>query len=158
MQIKPPVRATRCRTIEVDGEADKVFALLCPVLECDWLESWDPDIVYSDSGVAEPECVFVSDDGERKSIWIITDHDADARRVRMVKTTPGFTVCLLEIDVEPRGGQRSALTVRYSFTALSPEGERFVAGYTDAAYDEIMSMWQRALDHYDAEGTALPGT
>lgn len=158
MQVRPPTRATRRRTIDIDGDADVVFRLLCPVRETEWLESWNPEQVYSDSGLAEPQCVFTSADGDRKSTWIITDHEVAARRVRMVKCTPGFTVCLLELEVAPREEGRCALTVCYSHTALSPAGAQFVGDFTESAYDDVMSMWQRALNHYLAHGTALPGS
>jgi hypothetical protein len=37
---------------EVAAPPDRVFPLLCPVRERDWLEGWEADMVYSASGVA----------------------------------------------------------------------------------------------------------
>lgn len=158
MKVEPPRRATRRRTIEVQGDADTVFALLCPVREVEWLESWKPLEVFSHSGVAERECVFVSDDGRRHSTWMITDHDAKHRRVRMVKFTPGFTVCLLEIAVASGPGATSLLDVCYSFTALSEAGNEYVNEFSEQAYDGVMAQWQQALDHFIAHGAAMPGS
>ena len=39
---------------------EKVFPLLCPVREADWIPGWQYELVYSESGVAELGCVFTT--------------------------------------------------------------------------------------------------
>jgi len=60
MVIKKPVRVTRTFTQHLVAEPSRVFPLLCPVREADWLEGWDPLLIVSESGIAEPDCVFVT--------------------------------------------------------------------------------------------------
>lgn len=60
MNITRPYRARRTYTQRLVGAPDTVFPLLCPVREADWIEGWDPVWVASNSGVAEPDCVFVT--------------------------------------------------------------------------------------------------
>ena len=38
---------------------EKIFPLLCPVREMDWIPEWAPKLVISDSGVMEPGCIFI---------------------------------------------------------------------------------------------------
>lgn len=158
MRISPPVRARHRRTFEVAADADTVFALMCPVRECDWLESWRPANVYSASGVAEAECVFTSHDDKGESTWLIADYNPKAHRIRLVKFTPEFTVCLLEIDIAAGSATNCAVSVCYSYTALSEQGARFVAAFDEDQYREIMSQWKKAIQYYLEHGKAMPGT
>jgi hypothetical protein len=63
---------------------EKVFPLLCPVREGDWLLGWKYRLIYSDSGVAELGCVFTTpnppgsaapDRASAKTTWIVTLSD-----------------------------------------------------------------------------------
>ena len=44
----------------VPDEQDRVFPLLCPVRENEWLPYWSCEIIHSDSGKAEKDCVFIT--------------------------------------------------------------------------------------------------
>ncbi|NNF16310.1 MAG: hypothetical protein HKN70_06155 [Gammaproteobacteria bacterium] len=158
MKISAPPRARHQQSFPVSGDADTVFALMCPVRECDWLESWSPGKVLTHSGLVEPECVFTSRDNNGESTWLVPDHDPVARRIRLVKFTPDFTVCLLTIDVESGGANNCTVSVCYSYTALSDKGVRFVNEFTESRYLEIMQHWQAAIQHYLDHGQPLPGS
>jgi hypothetical protein len=60
VQIREPVRVTRTYTQRLQAPPERVFPLLCPVREADWLERWDPAFVVTASGFVEPDCVFVT--------------------------------------------------------------------------------------------------
>jgi hypothetical protein len=158
MKISAPRRATRSASFAVRGGADRVFPLFCPVREREWLESWNPGVVYSQSGLAEPECVFTSADRNGDTIWVVAHHDPHARVVKMVRVTPGFTACVLDISVVPVSSSECEVAVTYSHTALSEAGEIFVDAYSDEAYRKMMAHWQTALDFYLAHGSPLPGS
>jgi hypothetical protein len=148
MRINPPIRATHTYTQQLDGMPAEVFPLLCPVREVEWVAGWLPGVVYSDSGVAERDCIFTTPDGEREAVWAIIEHDPAGGVVEMLKLTPGYLVTRLRITLapSPRGG--TAATVTYTYTALGPEGERYVAERTEAAYEEFMRTWEAALNRY----------
>lgn len=158
MEVRAPRRVTRAHAFRVGGDADRVFPLFCPVRELHWLESWSPGVVFSTSGVAEPECVFTSSDENGETIWLVTRHDPESRRLEMVRTTPGFTVCLLAISVRPLGPAECEVSVSYSHTALSEAGAAFIEEFSEDAYARMMAHWQAALDHYLAHGSPMPGT
>ena len=40
---------------------EKVFPLLCPVREADWIPGWRYKLIYSESGVAELGCIFTTE-------------------------------------------------------------------------------------------------
>lgn len=135
------------------GEPAKVFPLLCPVREADWIDGWDPILVLSRSGVAEADCVFVTSAQPQNAIWYITRHEPD-RFAEMIKLTPGVTACKLQIEVRASGSGSQA-TITYMHTSLGPEGDAFIESFTEAFYDKFMRDWEARMNHYLKEGTAL---
>lgn len=43
-----------------DAPPDRVFPLLCPVREAEWVPDWKYQLIYSQSGFAEEGCVFTT--------------------------------------------------------------------------------------------------
>ena len=60
-------RIVLAHTMRLKGNPEKVFPLLCPVREYEWVEPWRCDLVYTDSGVAELDCIFRNGNGNRPS-------------------------------------------------------------------------------------------
>lgn len=154
MQVRKPVRVERTYVQHLHAPPSQVLPLLCPVREADWIEGWDPRVVYSESGVAEPGCVFVTPQGEVDAVWLVTRLEREPGRVEMVKVTPGLTVCTLRIALAPHEGGTAA-TVSYAHTSLGPDGDAFVAGFTEPAYHRFMREWEARLNHYLLTGTRL---
>jgi hypothetical protein len=154
MKIIAPVRATRSYTQQLVGRPEVVFPLLCPVREADWIEGWNPSLVISSSGVAEPDCVFTTSASPTEAVWYITRHEPEAGFVEMVKITPSVTACRLTIQVSEAPGGSAAL-VTYSHTSLGPEGDKFVAAFSEEFYLKFMQDWEARLNHFLKHGTAL---
>lgn len=154
MQIVPPRRATHTYVQQLVAPPDKVFPLLCPVREADWIVGWDPLLVISTSGVAEPDCVFVTPSEGTEAIWVVTRHEPAAGFVEMLKITPGVTACRLTIQLHAAPVGCSA-KITYRHTSLGPAGDAFVDGFTDAYYRQFMQDWEARLNHYLATGQAL---
>lgn len=152
MLVQQPNRAVRTYTQHLVAPPAAVFPLLCPVREADWIEGWDPVVVYSGSGFAEPDCVFVTAAEPADAIWYVTRHEPH-RFVEMLKVTPGLTACRLTISLAPSGDGTDA-TITYAHTSLGPDGDAFVAAFTDAYYREFMQDWERRMNRYLASTTA----
>jgi hypothetical protein len=152
MEIRRPVRVEHGYTQSLAGSPEEVFPLLCPVREADWVPGWEPGLVVSASGVAEPDCVFVTPDpaagDDAEAVWTVLRHDATVREVEMLKVTPGFLVVRLAIAVRPRDGGGCHADVTYRYTALGPAGEEYVRGMTREAWAEFMRAWESALNAY----------
>jgi hypothetical protein len=154
MKITKPKRASRSYTQHLVAEPSKVFPLLCPVLEADWIEGWDPISVITNSGVAELDCVFVTSASPNDAIWYITRHEPDNGFVEMLRITPLVTACKLSIRLQPTDGGSDAL-VRYTHTSLGPEGDLFVDSFTEDFYRTFMQDWESRINHYLLHGSAL---
>lgn len=155
MHVAPPLRKSYTYVQQLTGSPDDIFALLCPVRECDWIAGWNPRLVISACGVAETGCIFITADGQapsgelREATWVVTERDPKARYVAMTKVSPNFLVTRLWITVSPGDSPKeSQADVRYEYTAVGRDGEAFVRTHTPAMWTEFMQKWERALNEY----------
>jgi hypothetical protein len=147
MRIQQPNRVSRTYTQTLCAEPAQVFPLLCPVREADWIEGWDPGVVISASGVAERDCVFTTASKPHDALWYVTRHEPSAGFVEMLKITPTVTACRLTIQLRPAPGGSEA-DVTYTHTSLGPEGDAFVASFTEGYYRQFMQDWESRLNRY----------
>ena len=156
MKVLPPTRAAHSYTQHLVAGPARVFPLLCPVREADWIVGWEPRVVWTNSGVAEADCVFVTPAGPAEAVWYVTRHEPERWFVEMIKLTPGLTACRLTIQLRavPDG---SEAVVTYSHTSLGPEGDAFVATFTAEYYAGFIRDWETRLNYYLEHGQALPG-
>src|SRR5919108_2109434 len=148
---------------------EKVFPLLCPVREAEWVPDWHYRLVYSDSGVAELGCTFTTPNTstasrqssaaeilpDAETTWITVDYDPAALRIAYVWINPGRVATELRIQLEPTsdGGARSHIHFRY--TGLSHEGNREVESYDRKWFEQKMHGWESAINHYLRTGRKI---
>jgi hypothetical protein len=148
-------RSVRTFNQSIPAPADDVFDLLCPVHESAWLDGWDYRMVYSESGYAEPGCVFTTNDGGRATVWVVTHHDPVAREIRFVRCTEGLAATTLEVRAEPISSRQTTVHIRYAHTSLGTEGDAFLDTITEAAFNERMRFWEASMTYYLQNGEKL---
>ncbi len=133
---------------------EKVFPLLCPVREAEWVPGWEYRLVYSKSGVAEMGCVFTTpnEDGS-DSTWVTIEYER-ARRIGFLWVWPGMVAARLRFELEPVGGQ-TRLYARYQYTGLSEKGNAEVERYTEEWFAHKMKKFEAALNHYLRTGKMI---
>src|SRR5271157_5305630 len=136
---------------------ERVFPLLCPVREADWVPGWQYRLIYSESGVAEYGCVFITpnEDGT-ETTWIITDYDPASFRIAFAWVNPGLVaaqirICLSKISETPLPSHTKAV-IQYTYTGLSIEGNREVERYNQKWFQHKMRSWEAAINHYVQTG------
>ena len=145
---------TYCQTINTTPE--KVFPLICPVREAEWLDGWQYTMLFSRSGLAEEGAVFSTPgDGEEDTVWVITRHDPVQRVVQFTRFTPGSRVCVLDIAVRPDAGGRSLVDIAYTYTGITAAGNAFVDAFTEPKFLEAVTFWERSMNHWLATGNRL---
>jgi hypothetical protein len=155
VRLQKPHRIQHSYVQVLQGTPETVFPLLCPVREQDWVPGWDPELVLSESGLAEQECLFVTPSEPADSIWIISRHQPKDLFLEMYKVSPGHTVGKLCIQLTATGAASCTAEVSYAYTALGPAGEQFLESFTAAWYEEFMLGWQNALNHYLQTGKLI---
>jgi hypothetical protein len=157
MDIQQPTRVTRTYTQRLCAETGRVFPLLCPVREAEWLERWDPSWVITQSGVAENDCVFMTSASPQKALWYITRHEPETGFVEMLKITPEVTACKLRIQLTDTPEGCEAL-ITYLHTSLGALGDAFVEAYTEEHFTAFMQDWEARLNHFLRSGERLCGS
>ena len=153
MKIEKPYARKRTKTIMVKADPDQVFALMCPVREYEWEPGWTTNLILSNSGLVEEDCIFTTPAGaslgshakSREAIWVTPIHDPTARRLMMIKVTPDECVTRLDIFVSAEQSGAS-VTTSYQHTALTELGRNVVDQHTEVRFDEMMAAWQKAIE------------
>lgn len=109
-------------TRNVPASAEAIFPQLCPTRECDWIEGWQSELIYTESGYGEDMCVFRTAETNvtGPGLWTFSHVEAP-RLLKIVRVAPPFlqhlTVCLDECE-----DGTTDTTWTATLTALSPQG------------------------------------
>jgi len=141
---------------DLDAPRERVFPLLCPVREYEWIEPWRCDLVYAASGIAEAGCVFRTDfPGEPgPEVWVASRYEPPAR-IEFARVGQHRTV-KMEIVLEELPGGRTRSLWRHEFTGLDPAGNAWITQHGEAAYELEMGGGLKMLAHYLDTGRMLP--
>ncbi len=151
---------------------EKVFPLLCPVREADWIPGWRYKLICSESGVAELGCVFTTEDptvesekyssrsnprdaNSLETTWICVDYDPTAFRIAYVWIKPARVATELRIQLTAADDGQTRSHIRFRYTGLSPEGNREVESYNQTWFDAKMRGWETAINHYLTAGRMI---
>ncbi|HEV8131499.1 MAG TPA: SRPBCC family protein [Acidobacteriota bacterium] len=156
MQKFVPLRLAKRFVFQIDAPASRVFPLLCPVKEYDWIDGWKCSMVYSESGHAEDKCVFTIDvDNGRREICTVSLYEPERFLIHYIFLLPDSHVEKLELTVEDHGGGGSNLRWTRTYTGLSDAGNAFVRRYVDEVLPARMRYLEQAMNQYLRTGEKL---
>jgi hypothetical protein len=130
----------------LDSPPEAVFPLLCPVREYEWLDGWACEMVYTESGVAEENCIFRTAFGE-PATWNV-DRYEPPRRIAFTVVSSSHA-CRLSIALEPTAAGGTRIVWRRTCTGLSEAGNATVGAWSTDRDRDLT----RALDHFLKAGT-----
>lgn len=150
MRPSPAKRVVRSEVIDLPAPPDRIFPLFTPAGEKLWVDGWDPEMVYPESGATEEGMVFTTGrpDGS-DSVWTITEYDTQNLRVAYVRVTPASDVCTVAVRCEPgpKGGTQAHVT--YTLTALTGYGSAYLADdFSEEHHRKRMATWEEAITRY----------
>ncbi len=151
--IKPKRMKHSCEQVW-KATPEKVFPLLCPVRETDWVPGWNPKLVVSNSGIMELDCLFVTQEEPNDAIWIVTGYESDCY-VEMYKTIPGSTVRKFSIRLDSEQKNLTKAFISYEYTALTEEGEKIVNDFDEANFAKFANHFEIAINHYLTTGRMI---
>ena len=156
----PPFKAkrrTRTYRQTIDAAPEKVFPLLCPVREAEWLDGWRYRMIYTASGLVEDGAVFNTPQvGDEDTVWLVTRYDPKSYEIDFARFTPNSRTCLLSIAVTSKDEHRSYVNVSYTYTALTPAGNDFIDDFTEEAFLAAVTFWERSMNCFLKTGKRLP--
>lgn len=143
----------------IEAPPARVFPLLCPIREGEWLDGWIDELrmIHSESGLAEEGCVFQTQPpGRAETVWMVTRHDPVGRVVEFVRFTAGLVVTRLTIGVDAQADDSSKVNITYAFTPLSAAGRNLVREtYSADAFRRDMAWWESSMNHWLRTGEIL---
>lgn len=149
-------RISRSYTQKINTAAKEIFPLLCPQKELEWLDGWNYEMIYSQSGFAEEDAVFkTKHEGDVNTIWIVTKYDKENFIIEFVRLTWETVVVKIHIHIFEIDENSSDVYVEYSFTTITEKGNEFVEGKSDKQFDKMMRWWEKSMNYYLETGRKL---
>ena len=150
------LRTVKTCTQHLLATPDKVFPLLCPTREYDWIEPWKCRMVHSKSGFAELDCIFVTDfPNEGEDVWVVSVYRPN-EEIQFVRSN-GRRVIRYSITLTDNGDGTTTAEWTQMFTGLNEDGNRLVGSVTDEGYRQRILERERQLNHYLTTGEMLRG-
>ena len=150
-----PKRVTRIRQQQLIAAPEKVFPLLCPVREYDWIPHWKCDLVYTDSGFAEDNCIFNTrfPDDPADETWVVSNYQP-AKIIQFIRFN-GLWVMRYNIFLEKNSDNTTTATWEQIITTLNEEGNKLLEVYTNERYKVMIRDIEKMLNHYLETGEML---
>jgi hypothetical protein len=134
----------------------RVFPLLCPKREYDWIPIWQCRMIFSETGYAEDNGIFYTDFREdRGPEWWVVARYEPCRAIEFIRFAADVRITRLDVHLAGDGPDRTIATWTQTMTALSPEGNSYMDRYDDASYHQEISLLESMLNHYLQTGTIL---
>ncbi len=145
--MKTTLRKEFTHTIHVKGDCRGVFKAFCPEAEKIWIPGWESTMLYSESGIAEKNCVFTTAQQNMPEIvWVCSVYDT-GREVEYVRITPKRLVSVINITTR-QSGKATKCTVKYTHTALTEAGAQYLSNLTEEQFIAQITLWETEIPVY----------
>lgn len=148
-------RSTKTYSMLLKGTPEQVFPLLCPVREYEWIDNWQCEVVYSDSGFAELDCVFKTrfpGDGPEDT-WAVSRYEPplliEFVRVNVLRTIR------FSISLKRNGDDTTGVIWTQIFTGLSAEGDNLIKELSESIFQERVALRELQINHFLSTGQML---
>ena len=129
-------------TLAVQVPPAEAIELFTPSGERDWADGWDPSFPAPAADETEPGTVFETG-GHGSLTWIVVARES-GRSIKYAVVAPGVRAGTIEVGCADDGSGATTATVTYDMTALSADGERWLAEFA-AEYDGYLDHWRDAI-------------
>lgn len=147
-------RAIKSHKQHLNAPPSKIFPLLCPVREYEWIEGWNCEMIYTDSGLVEENCIFTTSFlNDENEIWVVIRYEKD-REIQFIRVSSGKVIRLSVKLTDNGDGSTTALWTQV-ITGLNERGNHFIEHFTDEAYARHMGAGEAMLNHFLATGEML---
>jgi hypothetical protein len=139
-------------SVTLETTLGELFPLLCPAREADWIPGWDCELVYTDSGYAEENCVFRTDESNPfgEGLWVFTGFETN-RYVEFVRVQKDL-VTSARITVTDNGDGTVTATWNMISTGLTEKGNKEIDKLSDDTHSGPVA---KMLGHYLKTGKTI---
>ncbi|HET7844598.1 MAG TPA: hypothetical protein VFL14_10645 [Xanthomonadales bacterium] len=141
----PPPPRSRTHAFVLEQPAASAIEWFTALGERDWAPGWAPELV---SGHEARGSVFATTSAEGVlTHWIVVAFDRRAGHASYARLAHGSHMGLVDVHCRALGAARTEVSVTYTLTPLSDDGERFVAEMLEPArYRAFVDGWKAAID------------
>ncbi len=149
-------RVARKVSQKINASSEKIFPLLSPDKMTEWLDGWNFQMIYSETGGGEEGAIFQTKHEEKISTtWIITKFDEENKIIEFFRITPEILAVQIKMQIEDNKNETSNLELEYIFTALTEKGNEYVEGNSSKKFFDMMKWWEKSLNYYLESGKKL---
>jgi hypothetical protein len=152
MEFKPE-RISKCSSITLNAPIEKVFPLFGPVMEKEWAEGWDPEIIYSESDLVEEHMIFrtkAHHSSEDRYTWVITQFNPQQHQLEYTVSTSN-RIWFIRVQCKPQGVKTLA-DVCYTYMGLTELGNELNREALKKMYALDLRDWEEAINYYLKNG------
>jgi hypothetical protein len=146
-------RIQKSASFKVNAKVEKAFPLFGPIREKEWAADWEPQLIFSPGAEVEEHMVFKTtarQHGEGEYLWMITQHRPKDFFIEYTVST-AQRIWFVSVKCRPHG-QNTNVTVTYSFTGLTEEGNRMNELALNNMYANNLKDWEEDINYYLATG------
>lgn len=133
---------------------ERIFTLLCPTREFDWIEHWECELLFSKSGFAELDCIFTTHfPGDEKETWIVDRFEPNAL-IQFIRSSEN-RVIRYSIILSRKTNGPTILLWQQVITALNEKGNRYIESCSNDEFGKKIKGLEKLLSHYLETGEML---
>jgi hypothetical protein len=137
---------TRQKTLRATPE--KIFKLLCPTTEYDWIPDWQCELLHSDSGYAELNAIFKTKFFNIEETWVCTRYEPN--RIMEYIRTSGNICAKLNITLTDNYDGTVTSTWTHTFSSLNNKGNSVLSDIEN--YIQRCALCFDELEYYLENG------
>ena len=146
----------RSHAIHLPAALHHVLPLFEPLGEKHWVHGWNPEMIYPPSGIAQEGTIFTTRHADEPArIWIILTFEKEQAHIRYLNVLPHSHTSMIDVCCESDGTEATVAHITYTLTALTPQGNIYLDGFTQEYYQAWISSWETAITHYLLHGHML---
>ena len=128
--------------------ASKIFPLLCPVEEYKWFPGWGCEMVFSQSGIAEKDAIFLTKEEDGiEAVQTVINYDP-FKQVEFLIVKGRDSVERLSIFLREISKGTTELEWTTMCTAYSEIGREIAQRYNDETFKIFLEDRKRELNYY----------
>jgi hypothetical protein len=151
-------RVTRSAKILINSGLNKVFPLFTPEGEKKWAKGWDFEPIFPQPFQTCENSIFRTgshDHNVEPALWIINTYNTKKHYIEYIRIEPSVKLGQIKVNCSQMDSKDTEVQVRYTYTALSDEGNIFIENFTENKYLEYIGDWELAINHYLKTGKVL---
>ncbi|HEX9825506.1 MAG TPA: hypothetical protein VGA80_02830 [Flavobacteriaceae bacterium] len=131
------------------GNIKEVFPLLCPVMEREWIDGWDCNMIYTKSGYIEEDCVFTTTHhGNQETVWHVTHYNKENYTIEFLRITPHENTVRIKISLEKLNNLKTKTHTSYMYTLLNSSNTDREFKAIEKSFFDSMFWWEKAINYY----------